>query len=113
MAAEPAITAPEWERLQPRLTPEMIDRLRRLDGPPYVCPMLDRATGACGVYDVRPIACRTYGFYVERDKGLYCPDIRQRVEQGDFADVVWGNQAAIDRRLDEFGERRTLREWLG
>ena len=26
-----------------------------------------------------PVACRTYGFYVQRDLGLYCRDIENRV----------------------------------
>jgi len=64
------------------------------------------------VYVHRPVACRTYGFYVQRDKGLYCKDIESRVAGGDWAEVVWGNQDAIDRRLCGLGETRDLTEWF-
>lgn len=79
---------------------------------PVVCPLLDRASGACPVYAERPVACRTYGFYVQRDKGLYCQDIESRVADGALADVVWGNHDAIDRRLAGLGESRALTEWF-
>ena len=79
---------------------------------PVVCPMLDRTTGACPVYLHRPVACRTYGFYIERNLGLYCGDIEALVAQGALPDVVWGNQDAIDRRLGSLGESRPLTEWF-
>lgn len=79
---------------------------------PVVCPLLDQTTGACPVYAQRPVACRTYGFYVQRDLGLYCHDIESRVAEGTLADVVWGNHDAIDRQLAGFGESRSLREWF-
>jgi Fe-S-cluster containining protein len=80
---------------------------------PIICPMLDQTTGACRVYAHRPVACRTYGFYVQRDLGLYCKDIESRVADGAWAEVVWGNQDAIDRRLSALGDTRELAEWLG
>ena len=52
--------------------------------------MLDRSAGACRVYAHLPLACRTYGFYVQRNKGLYSKDIESRVADGDWAEVVWG-----------------------
>jgi Fe-S-cluster containining protein len=64
------------------------------------------------VYEHRPVACRTYGFYVERDQGLYCGQIRERVDAGELADVVWGNQELVDRQLDSLGPRLGLREWF-
>lgn len=79
---------------------------------PIVCPMLDRAEGACLVYAHRPVACRTYGFYVQRDLGLYCKDIESRVADGALAEVVWGNHDVIDRRLRDLGESRELPEWF-
>lgn len=112
LAREPLLTLEEWLRLQPRLTAEIRERNAQLQGPPFVCPFLHQHNGACGVYEQRPIACRTYGFYVERDQGLYCHQIRERVESGEFAQVTWGNQTAIDRRLDELGGRRTLSHWI-
>ena len=77
-----------------------------------VCPMLDKAAGACLIYAYRPVACRTYGFYVERDKGLYCHDIELRVEQGELNNVVWGNHDTVNRHLDKLGDKRNLVEWF-
>ena len=79
---------------------------------PITCPLLDLATGSCPVYAQRPVACRTYGFYVQRDLGLYCRDIESRVADGALADVVWGNHDAIDQRLAGLGESRALTDWL-
>ena len=64
------------------------------------------------VYAHRPVACRTYGFYVQRDKGLYCQDIESRVAQGDWATVIWGNHDVIDRQLNALGDSRDLTEWF-
>lgn len=79
---------------------------------PIVCPMLDRATGSCRVYAYRPIACRSYGFYVQRDQGLYCKDIEAQVAAGALADVVWGNHDVIDRQIQATGEMRDLTAWF-
>jgi Fe-S-cluster containining protein len=77
-----------------------------------VCPMLDQSAGACRIYEHRPVACRTYGFYVQRDLGLYCNEIKSEVERGGWVGVVWGNQDAIDRRLGGLGETKDLIEWF-
>jgi Fe-S-cluster containining protein len=74
--------------------------------------MLDPGTGACPVYAQRPVACRTYGFYVQRDQGLYCQDIKSLVDTGVLADVVWGNHDNIDRELKQSGESLNLTEWF-
>jgi Fe-S-cluster containining protein len=74
------------------------------------CPLLDPATGACLVYDFRPVACRTYGFYVERDAGLFCSRIERHVDAGEWPGAVWGNAATVQAELDSFGELRDLRE---
>ena len=80
--------------------------------PPHVCPFLDETSGACRIYAHRPMACRTYGFYVERGVGSYCGIIRERVENGDYAGVVWGNHEAVDARLEGMGPRVAMREWV-
>ena len=82
---------------------EIRERLARMTGPPYICPFMDDASGACMVYKHHPLACHTYGFYVERDQGLYCGIILERVEQGDFSDAVWGNACAINDRAQTLG----------
>lgn len=122
LAEVPQLTAAEWQLLQEGLAalePEHLGRISRdmatLAGQqsrPVVCPLLDRTSGACPVYAQRPVACRSYGFYVQRDLGLYCHDIESRVAAGTLADVVWGNHDAIDRRLASLGESRSLTEWF-
>jgi len=122
LAEVPRLTAAEWDWLREGLDALPPERLREIgrdiaalagqSSRPVVCPMLDRAAGACLVYAHRPVACRTYGFYVQRDQGLYCKDIESRVAGGAWAGVVWGNQDAIDRRLGGLGDSRDLTEWF-
>jgi Fe-S-cluster containining protein len=119
LPTQPVVTRDEWERLSAAidtLSTPVRDRVRARirDGhvtPSRVCPMLDEARGACLVYDARPVACRTYGFYAERDAGLHCEKVTRAVaEQG--ADVVWGNGEAVAAELRGLGEARTLGAWL-
>jgi Fe-S-cluster containining protein len=122
LAAQPQLTAAEWALLKEglaRLTlthrQEIEQRMRALaerPSRPVVCPLLNSATGACPVYAERPVACRTYGFYVQRDLGLYCGDIERRVADGTLTDVIWGNQDAIERQLGGLGESRALSDWF-
>lgn len=122
LAEAPELREAEWTLLREglaALTPERLKTIRRdmaaLAGQrsrPIVCPLLDQSTGACPVYAQRPVACRTYGFYAQRDLGLYCRDIECLVAAGALADVVWGNHDAIDRRLDGLGESRALTDWF-
>ena len=121
LAEVPRLTQAEWDLLreglaalplvQQREIGRAIKALAAQPAGPVVCPMLDQSTGACPVYVHRPVACRTYGFYVQRDLGLYCGDIEAQVSAGKLADVVWGNHDAIDRRLAGLGETRSLTEW--
>lgn len=122
LAEIPRLTEAEWDCLREELAelpPEQfreigqnIAALAEHPSRPIVCPLLDRSAGACQVYDHRPVACRTYGFYVQRDQGLYCKDIEAQVTAGEWAEVVWGNHDAIDRRLSGLGETRELTEWF-
>jgi uncharacterized protein len=104
------VTQAEWNRIQPLLDDSLRGRIRLHGG--RLCPLLDLESGACTVYQARPIACRTYGFYADREAGLYCAQILERVEAGEYADVLWGNQERIDVEVDQLGVRRTLAEWL-
>lgn len=122
LASVPRLTRPEWEALARGVAAlpeavrrEVASRVEALAGAvrPVVCPLLDTASRVCLVYAHRPVACRAYGFYVERDAGLYCAAIQARVETGEYRDVVWGNYGAVERRLGELGEARGLREWFG
>ena len=122
LADVPQLTAQEWDLLRAGLATLPAERLGQISRdlaaladqrePPVVCPLLDQLTDACPVYAQRPVACRSYGFYVERDKGLYCQEIAARVAAGSLNDAIWGNHAAIDRRLSPLGPRRALNEWL-
>ena len=122
LADIPRLTAAEWALLKEGLVVLPVERLAEIirnmaalagqKSRPLVCPMLDQVSGVCPVYAHRPAACRSYGFYVQRDKGLYCGDIEARVADGALADVVWGNHDAIDQQLAEQGENRFLTEWF-
>ncbi len=122
LADVPQLTAAEWGLLREglaALAPEQLQHVERdiaaLAGQqtrPLVCPLLDQESSICLVYAQRPTACRTYGFYVQRELGLYCHDLEVLVGSGSLADVVWGNQDAIDHRLAALGERRILTEWF-
>jgi Fe-S-cluster containining protein len=122
LADVPQLTAAEWGLLREGLASLSRDRLQTISrdmavaaaqqSRPIVCPLLDQPTGTCMVYVQRPVACRTYGFYVQRELGLYCHDIESRVAEGALADVVWGNHDAIDHRLGQMGETQSLPEWF-
>jgi Fe-S-cluster containining protein len=122
LADIPWLTSLEWDLLQDGLAKLSTEQLKNisqnvaalanLSARPIVCPMLDQSVGACLVYDHRPVACRTYGFYVQRAKGLYCNEIKLQVDDRVLKKIVWGNQDAIDRRLSNLGESRVLHEWF-
>jgi uncharacterized protein len=122
LADVPRLAAAEWDLLREGMAALPAARLQQIsremaalagqESRPVVCPLLDQAAGACTVYAQRPVACRTYGFYVQRDLGLYCHDIESRVAEGALADVVWGNHDAIDHRLAGLGEIHPLTEWF-
>lgn len=122
LADVPQLTFMEWELLRAglmALPPERFQDVRNniaalssRNAGPLVCPMLDETSGACPVYNQRPVVCRTYGFYVQRELGLYCGKIESRVAVGELIDVVWGNHDAIDQRLTSLGVVRSLSEWF-
>lgn len=122
LADVPQLTAAEWALLQEGLAALSPQRLQEVTAAmatlgvsparPVTCPLLDPATDACLVYVHRPVACRSYGFYAQRDKGMYCHDIEARVAEGQLDDVVWGNHDAIDQRLARLGESRAVTAWF-
>jgi uncharacterized protein len=116
LAEPPRLTSAEWKLVSEGLT-RLADATRaeiqqRAEQPSRVCPFLDRDAGQCLIYEHRPIACRTYGFYVERDHGLYCRQIEERVDAGEMSEVVWGNVAGVDEQLAAMGEKIGLSDWL-
>lgn len=116
LADIPRMTRAEWLLLRDRLAalPEIHSKIEALENAqrPIQCPMLDEESGHCLVYEARPIACRTYGFYRDRDQGLYCGIIRERVDGGELDHVVWGNQAAIEEAQRQLGPEQDLLTWF-
>jgi uncharacterized protein len=118
----PIVTRPEWERLESAiraLEPSVFDDVvRRIRNTPQnaavVCPMLDEKRGTCRVYDARPLACRAYGFYVERDGGLHCGKVTDAVERhaADGELVTWGNGEALADDIRSLGLARSIRTWF-
>lgn len=120
LAEIPSLTQDEWDllciglnQLSSKILNEITETVTKLEPAQFiVCPMLDKSLGICQVYDYRPIACRTYGYYVQYDKGLYCHDILEQVDNGELNNVVWGNQNTIDRQLNHLGNSKLLTEWF-
>ncbi len=122
LAEVPRLTTVEWELLQTGLIAlpseilqeisHAVATLSKQSTPFVVCPMLDKLKGACVVYEHRPVACRTYGYYVQYDQGLYCNDILERVTGDVLKDVVWGNHNTVDRQLRYLGETKDLTKWF-
>ena len=122
LANVPRLASAEWQLLRDGLAALGVARLNDIArkiialaddaSRPVVCPMLDEANGACPVYLQRPVACWTYGFYVDRDLGVYCRDIEALVAGGELDDVVWGNHEAIERKLAALEPARPLTEWF-
>lgn len=122
LAEVPLLSEAEWELLREGLAAlpegqlqvirEAMVALEEQTSRPVVCPFLDHATNACPVYAHRPVACRSYGFYRQRDLGLYCQDIQALVESDQLDHVVWGNHDPLDQHLARLGESRSLTAWF-
>jgi uncharacterized protein len=118
----PTISKVEWLRLSTAIEALPLEvrdavyeraRLAPATGP-LTCPLLERERGACLVYDARPIACRTYGYYAERDAGLHCERVTAAIsEHGESEAIVWGNGEAIATAMRSHGEPVSLAEWMG
>lgn len=119
LAAAPRVTQEEWGLIAHALTALPPDsagsvrqRVRDSAGAtrPVVCPLLDCESGTCLVYEARPVACRAYGFYAERSDVLGCRRIE--VVSRTSNDIVWGNHAALEERLQRLGSSAELSVWL-
>ena len=119
LAAVPLVSAEEWRHIasaldaMPAATAAALrQRIRDSAGVarPVVCPLLDSASGSCLVYPARPVACRAYGFYAEREAVLGCSRIESVAHQS--ADVIWGNHTTLEARLDQLGPAAELWRWL-
>lgn len=118
------LTVSEWEltflweayqALAPEVRAEIRARVAALEGTgrPYTCPFLDRASGGCRVYAHRPLACRTYGFYVSRDLGAWCHFIQALLERHGEGDIIWGNHDAMESTLERLsGPPLSVLQWF-
>lgn len=104
------LSSAEWERVDaavaklPASTQVLVEQkiaalLRQVVeqtlGSAVVCPYLDEEARACLIYDSRPIACRTYGFFIARDHNQYCEQIETEVQTRRDEQIVWGNAEAL------------------
>ena len=121
LADVPHLTEPEWSRVRDAIAAlddearahveEALAERRALgDARPIVCPLLDTTAGLCRVYDARPLACRTHGFYADRDGVRGCHRILAISETDDA--ITWGNHDAVERDRNRLGESRSLLEWI-
>jgi uncharacterized protein len=115
LASQPKVSRPEWERIERAilelgapLSAVLRQRMRESTG--KVCPLLDEQAGVCRIYEARPIACRTYGFYSERDAILGCHRIESLAQES--SDIIWGNHDSVLRDLDSLGPAKELAIWL-
>ena len=107
LGALPQVTAPEFASLWGAIEAlpdrdavrEAIITARPDAAGHYTCPMLDRDAGRCRVYEARPIACRTYGFYAGRDGDYWCDRVTQHLHARRDT-LVAGSQMGTDRRRD-------------
>jgi Fe-S-cluster containining protein len=118
----PTISEAEWlrlgaaiEALEPERRAAVYERARIAPATgPLTCPLLDVERGACLAYEARPIACRTYGYYAERDAGLHCERVTAAIaEHGERDSIVWGNGEVVASSMRAHGEPVSLAVWMG
>jgi Fe-S-cluster containining protein len=119
LASAPRVTEEEWRPIADAieaLATEIAEEVRKLIREskarprPVVCPLLDSVSGTCLVYEARPVACRAYGFYAERQYVLGCSRIESVAQES--PEVVWGNHLALEERVERLGPAAELAAWL-
>ena len=119
LASVPVVSMEEWRQISAALdampagqASELRTRIRESASAlrPVTCPLLDTNSGSCLVYEARPIACRSYGFYAERGKVLGCDRIVTISTQQ--SGIVWGNHTMLEQQLDTLGPATELFVWL-
>ena len=116
LAHPPELSAPEWARVDAAVASlpapiqavieQSIDVLllqivEQTLSAAVICPYLDKHEGVCRIYASRPLACRTYGFFVARDHDQYCDQIETEVNERSDATIVWGNAEALHHRIEQ------------
>ena len=118
LASPPQVSRAEWDLIAAAVSSlpvEVAEEIRRRiragasASRPVVCPLLDLDSGSCLVYEARPIACRAYGLYAERDLVLGCGRIEAIARES--APVVWGNHVELEQRVRSLGDAASLAEW--
>ncbi|MEZ4465532.1 MAG: YkgJ family cysteine cluster protein [bacterium] len=78
-----------------------------------VCPFLDGEAGLCQVYAGRPAACRSYGYYRGARHDAFCGIVEAALPALEAdGPLIFGNQDALDARLDALGGRVDLVAWF-
>ncbi|HEY9852050.1 MAG TPA: YkgJ family cysteine cluster protein [Leptolyngbyaceae cyanobacterium] len=118
LAQPPELSLQEWTRIdkavaalpatirteiKQKIEQLLVEIAKNTVNSPVVCPYLDENEGACRIYDARPIACRTYGFFVARDGNDYCQIIENELSfRTDTAtDIIWGNAESIRNEIEK------------
>ncbi|MEC4812051.1 MAG: YkgJ family cysteine cluster protein [Scytonema sp. PMC 1069.18] len=73
-----ALAVPIRAEVEKKIHELLIKIAENTVGSQVVCPYLDENSGSCLIYDSRPIACRTYGFFVGRDRlfiQIFCSSV--------------------------------------
>lgn len=109
------LALPEAERLSCLEAARLLGERQRetgLEGP-CVCPLYNAHDQLCRVYEARPLACRSYGFYAGRSHDAWCSLVTEHVAE--LRDtLVLGNYDALEARLTRAaGEGHSLLSWLG
>ncbi|MCB9550278.1 MAG: YkgJ family cysteine cluster protein [Myxococcales bacterium] len=124
LAVIPALTGAEWALLAPVFAALPADRradiraraLALADHPAGAlvsCPFLDGEAGLCQVYAGRPAACRSYGFYRGARHDAFCGLVEAALPALEAdGPLLFGNQDALDARLDALGGRVDLVAWF-
>ncbi|HEX6242092.1 MAG TPA: YkgJ family cysteine cluster protein [Polyangiales bacterium] len=128
LARVPELTRSEWELLEQTLRAlpgreraSCLERARALaqtqrgqaGDQRCACPFFDAEGELCRVYQGRPLACRSYGFYAGRSHDAWCQLVAAHVE-GARERLVLGNLDGVEADLSRIdGERRSLLDWLG
>lgn len=95
------LPVPIRAEIEQKITQLLVEIAENTVHSPIVCPYLDEQEGACRIYEARPIACRTYGFFVARDGNDYCQIIENEVSsRTDATDIIWGNTESIRHEIE-------------
>lgn len=93
------------EHLEKNISFKKVGKLRKIILSPilgkknsFICPLYDKPSGKCLVYDYRPFDCETWPFYIMRDRDrivialtMDCPSVAKRystIEKTLLGDII-------------------------